>query len=222
MCHCPSDDPSHGFVYRWTDATNGMMYVGSHNGKNPRYVGSGLTFWHAVRKHGIENFSREILYCGSDYRDEEERILVALNAAGSPRYYNLKNQALGVVLVGTANPMHHSNGYVDTEETRYRKGWSRGKKRPDQSVAMAGERNPMYGQSRHTHGVVAYAKSTKGKTYEEIHGAEAAAVLRSTLAESQRGKKHRLRLVTCPHCSKTGAGPNMTRYHFGNCRKKEA
>ena len=26
---------------------------------------------------------------------------------------------------------------------------------------------------------------------------------------------------TCPHCNKTGKGPNMTRYHFENCKKKE-
>lgn len=26
---------------------------------------------------------------------------------------------------------------------------------------------------------------------------------------------------TCPHCNKTGRGPNMTRYHFDNCKEKE-
>lgn len=25
---------------------------------------------------------------------------------------------------------------------------------------------------------------------------------------------------TCPHCLKNGAGPNMTRYHFDNCKSK--
>lgn len=25
---------------------------------------------------------------------------------------------------------------------------------------------------------------------------------------------------TCPHCKKSGAGPNMTRYHFDNCKFK--
>lgn len=25
---------------------------------------------------------------------------------------------------------------------------------------------------------------------------------------------------TCPHCKKSGAGPNMTRYHFDNCKIK--
>lgn len=32
------------------------------------------------------------------------------------------------------------------------------------------------------------------------------------------GIKHTLLEVVCPHCSKVGAGPNMTRYHFTNCK----
>ncbi|YP_010844128.1 homing endonuclease [Salmonella phage KM16] len=28
--------------------------------------------------------------------------------------------------------------------------------------------------------------------------------------------------IVCPHCGKKGAGPNMTRYHFDNCKSKAA
>ena len=31
------------------------------------------------------------------------------------------------------------------------------------------------------------------------------------------GKKVNYPNVTCPHCNKSGKGPNMTRYHFNNC-----
>lgn len=27
--------------------------------------------------------------------------------------------------------------------------------------------------------------------------------------------------VKCPHCGLIGKGPNMTRYHFDNCKKKD-
>ena len=30
--------------------------------------------------------------------------------------------------------------------------------------------------------------------------------------------KHVLLEKTCPHCNKIGSGPNMTRYHFDNCK----
>jgi len=34
-----------------------------------------------------------------------------------------------------------------------------------------------------------------------------------------KGLKHNLKAVTCPHCNKEGKGPNMTRYHFDNCKE---
>jgi hypothetical protein len=33
-----------------------------------------------------------------------------------------------------------------------------------------------------------------------------------------KGIKHNLKEKTCPHCGKVGKGPNMTRYHFNNCK----
>lgn len=35
-----------------------------------------------------------------------------------------------------------------------------------------------------------------------------------------KGIKHNLKEKTCPHCSKIGKGPNMSRYHFDNCKVK--
>ena len=32
----------------------------------------------------------------------------------------------------------------------------------------------------------------------------------------------RSKVVSCPHCDKSGAKFNMTRYHFDNCKHKEA
>lgn len=37
------------------------------------------------------------------------------------------------------------------------------------------------------------------------------------ISEANRGLKHSQK--ECPHCHKKGAGPNMTRYHFDNCKK---
>lgn len=60
----------------------------------------------------------------------------------------------------------------------------------------------------------------KGKTYEEIYGAEEAEKKKEKLRgkkgpRSNPTKKHDL--VTCPHCGKTGGAGNMRRYHFDNC-----
>jgi hypothetical protein len=42
----------------------------------------------------------------------------------------------------------------------------------------------------------------------------------NTLTGRSYGKniKHTLLEKTCPHCNKTGSGPNMTRYHFDKCK----
>ena len=84
-----------GFVYRWTDFSNGMRYVGSHKGSpNDGYIGSGKWFLFAYNKRP-EVFSREVLYEGNHYRELEEFILEEVDAKNSKEYYNLKNTAVG-------------------------------------------------------------------------------------------------------------------------------
>lgn len=84
-----------GFVYKWTNATNGKWYYGSHKGSvNDGYIGSGKVFLKAYNK-SKEHFSREIVYVGDDYREIEELILETLDAANDRQSYNMKNSAIG-------------------------------------------------------------------------------------------------------------------------------
>ena len=41
---------------------------------------------------------------------------------------------------------------------------------------------------------------------------------RKKISESRKGKV--FEKVICPYCKKEGGGPNMTRYHFNNCKYK--
>lgn len=41
---------------------------------------------------------------------------------------------------------------------------------------------------------------------------------RNKTSNSLKGKKKNQIVVECPHCGKIGKGPNMTRYHFNNCK----
>lgn len=205
-----------GYVYRWTCTVNGMMYVGSHNGSNPKYVGSGLRFRRAVQKYGIDKFVREIYYTGADFRQVEDYWLKQLDAANDPMYYNMKNEALGMAMPGELNPMHRSHGRVDSPETRRKKGWARGTQQPEISKRMSGANNPMFGRTDQAKGWVAHAKSIKGKTLEEIYGHERAAQLRAQRSQPL-AKPHDWHEVVCPHCGSSGRGPNMSRYHFDNC-----
>jgi len=90
-----------GFVYKWTNRLNGRWYIGSHAGvPSGRYTGSGKVFKLAIRKYGIQNFDRKILYQGSEFLAFETQILQTLNAAADPTSYNLKNFALGGTTLG--------------------------------------------------------------------------------------------------------------------------
>ena len=81
-----------GYVYKWTNLVNGMMYIGSHKGHRPGYTASGTRIKRAFKKYGMENFQREILYVGPQFREVETEMLLIIDAAGSQAFYNLVNQ----------------------------------------------------------------------------------------------------------------------------------
>lgn len=205
-----------GIVYKFTHKTSKMWYIGSHKNSDRPYFGSGLVWRKALKKHGLENFDYEILYEGENYRNEEEKILKSLNAKKDKMSYNLKNEALGGVFEGIENGMF---GKKHTKESAYMCGNAfRNIKRPDHSIKMSGENNPMYGKSFQSHGIVKRSKSLKDKTFDEIFGKEKSIEIRLKISASNTGKKKNAKQVVCPNCGLEGKGPNMSRYHFSNCR----
>jgi hypothetical protein len=55
---------THHIIYQTTNRVNNKIYIGAHstNDLDDGYIGSGLAFRGAVKKHGKEAFSREILF----------------------------------------------------------------------------------------------------------------------------------------------------------------
>lgn len=113
------------FVYKWTDSSNGKMYIGSHNGKRKNYKGSGKLFARAYKKRP-ELFVREILCYGShdDMIELEGFILEELDAANNDMYYNLTNDPL--------SPMKGKKHSQETiEKIKSKSGHMKGKKQSE-------------------------------------------------------------------------------------------
>lgn len=88
-----------GFIYEWTNKINNMKYLGSHKGTiDDGYLGSGKVFLRAIKKYGLDNFTRKII----EYVEKEENIfkrenyyLQFYNCASDPLYYNISATAHG-------------------------------------------------------------------------------------------------------------------------------
>lgn len=202
-----------GYVYKFIHKETGKYYIGSHNkpSSGSTYMGSGVIWQEALKKYGKDAFEKEILYEGDLFREEEERLLKELNAADDPMSYNMKNEALGGSFPGEKNGMF---GKKLTAEEKYKCGSAfRGKTRSDHSEKMKGKGNPAYGKNDHSWAIVALAKLNTGKTYEEIHGEEKAAEIKSKLSKSSSG-------VSKPHLSEMYVGEGNP--FFGKTHTDEA
>lgn len=77
------------YVYKITNLINGKIYIGKHQTKDldDGYMGSGKLLKQAIKKYGVENFKKDILFfCESkEEMDSKEKEIVEVG----PHTYNL-------------------------------------------------------------------------------------------------------------------------------------
>jgi hypothetical protein len=86
-------------IYKITNQIDGKIYIGSHKTKdlNDSYMGSGKYLKHAIEKHGIENFTKDILFV-FDTPEEmyaKEADIVNDDFLALENTYNLKTGGFG-------------------------------------------------------------------------------------------------------------------------------
>ena len=141
------------YIYRITNLINGKTYIGQHKYKklDDNYMGSGKLIKLAIKKHGVENFKKEILYSRIQYRetaDDMERFAIAKERAIGKAEYNIAS--------GGNNIGGWNKGIPASEESKRKNREAHlGKKRGPLSEetrkkigeAQKGEKNHMYGKT---------------------------------------------------------------------------
>lgn len=85
-------------VYLTTNLINSKKYIGSHHSSTDDYLGSGVLLSIAIKKYGKENFSKVILWEGSE-KDRyfvEQEFCEKFNVKDDKTFYNCTNKGTGL------------------------------------------------------------------------------------------------------------------------------
>lgn len=87
-------------IYRITNKINGKTYIGQHKytDLNDDYMGSGKILKQSIKKYGIENFEKEILYSRIQYKetaDDMEKFAIAKERVIGKAEYNIADGGQG-------------------------------------------------------------------------------------------------------------------------------
>jgi hypothetical protein len=135
------------YVYQITNLLNDKIYVGKHkSAKHPsenEYYGSGKQITAAIKKYGIENFKKEVLYYCSSLEEmaNKEAEVVTEDFVKRPNTYNMHK--------GGTGGWDHYNGSKE-HSANSRKGGVKGAKRLNDFIAEQKSNDTEWWQNWHS------------------------------------------------------------------------
>jgi len=210
------------FTYTITHIPSGVHYYGVRYRKGcapddlgTTYFSSSRLLLNLISEEGIQSFKfkvRRIFGSKEEAISWERKFLIRVNAAGSAKWFNRHNGS------GYASKGGHKLN--DVTKNRMRKPKS-AKHRAKLIEHLDKHRViPLWSEERK----LTHSENMKGNTFgstvrkttgwsEERRAAHVERMKGNTLSSTKPKQT-----LVCPHCGKIGKQPNMTRYHFSNCR----
>lgn len=157
-----------GYIYKTTNLINQSVYIGQHKRSekslDKRYYGSGKILLKAIKKHGKENFSCEILcWCFSQDELDKREIQFISEYKKTHKSYNIAKGGNGGNLILHYTEEEKRKVYEKMIETRKKNRIGFGSSNP---MYRSGERgiHPRKGKKLNLETRIKISKSLKGHT----------------------------------------------------------
>lgn len=181
------------YIYKITNLINNKIYIGQRKTNNipetDNYFGSGKLIILAIKKHGIENFSKNIIGLYENWEDlnKKEKYWIENLKSLHPNGYNLCKGGRGGISCGENHPFFNKNRSDETKE-KIRKKLKNIKRSPKsiEKQKITNKLNP-YKLSEESKEKISISKREKKQSKEHI---EALSKVRKGKPSPMKNKKH--------------------------------
>ena len=177
------------YIYKITNEINGKIYIGKHStdNLNDGYMGSGVVLRQAIKKYGVENFTKDIIeFCDKEVElnDLEKHYIDKYKSTDKSIGYNLTPGGDGYSVGHTS---WLKGKHVSEETKRKISEANKGRKHTEEEKKKLSE----LGKGRH------HSEESKKKLSELGKGRHHSEETKKKLSEAKKGKpKPKLKWLT--------------------------
>jgi hypothetical protein len=224
-------------IYQTTNLLNGKKYIGKHitSDLHDSYLGSGMLLIKSIKKHGKENFKKEILFVFDNEKDmnEKEKEILTENILNNLNYYNIAAGGQGgAIVMIPGHPLYESTKKRLSDAQQKRSGDISRITKENHKLKKVG----MYGKNQTEYQKKTVSEMFKGvpKSKESVQkqkesirktmsdpnythpntGRKASPETSKKMSEAIKNRPKK----SCPHCDKTLDPANFVRYHGDKCK----